>query len=130
MFELFSFTDDRKDLFAALIKAQAAMGCAVKDSKNPHFRSSYASLSAVIDAVIPVLNEHGVGVLQMPHLDETQVQLTTVLLHSSGQMVASTVAKFNYCSARFHRAFAKCFLVSLSSYGSNLVRGAGPGKWS
>jgi hypothetical protein len=92
MFELFSFTDDRKDLFAALIKAQAAMGCAVKDSKNPHFRSSYASLSAVIDAVIPVLNEHGVGVLQMPHLDETQVQLTTVLLHSSGQMVSSTVA--------------------------------------
>ena len=92
MFELFSFTDDRKDLFAALIKAQAAMGCAVKDSKNPHFRGSYAARSAVIDAVIPVLNEHGVGVLQMPHLDETPVQLTTVLLHSSGQMVASTVA--------------------------------------
>jgi hypothetical protein len=51
MFEMFSFTDDRKELAAALVKAQASMGAAVKDSKNPHYRSSYASLSAVIDAV-------------------------------------------------------------------------------
>jgi len=92
MFELYSFTDDRKDLFTALIKAQASMGAAVKDSKNPHFRSSFASLSAVIGAVIPVLNENGVGVLQLPHLDESLVQLTTVLIHSSGQMLSSTVA--------------------------------------
>ena len=92
MFELYSFTDDRKDLFTALIKAQASMGAAVKDSKNPHFRSSFASLSAVIGAVIPCLNGHGVGVLQLPHLDESYVQLTTVLIHSSGQMLSSTVA--------------------------------------
>lgn len=92
MFDLYSFTDDRKELFTALIKAQASMGAAVKDSKNPHFRSSFASLSAVIGAVIPCLNEHGVGVLQLPHLDESYVQLTTVLIHSSGQMLSSTVA--------------------------------------
>ena len=92
MFDLYSFTDDRKELFTALIKAQASMGAAVKDSKNPHFRSSFASLSAVIGAVIPVLNENGVGVLQLPHTDESYVQLTTVLIHSSGQMLSSTVA--------------------------------------
>ena len=28
MFELYSFTDDRKELFTALIKAQASMGAA------------------------------------------------------------------------------------------------------
>ena len=92
MFDLYSFTDDRNELFTALIKAQASMGAAVKDSKNPHFRSSFASLSAVIGAVIPCLNENGVGVLQLPHLDESFVQLTTVLIHSSGQMLSSTVA--------------------------------------
>ena len=92
MFDLFNLTDDRKELFAALIKAQSAMGSAVRDSKNPHFRHGYASLSAVIDAVIPVLNEAGVGILQLPSQHDNQVQLTTVLIHSSGQMVSSTVA--------------------------------------
>ena len=92
MYDPVRVTDDRKELFTALIKAQASMGAAVKDSKNPHFRSSFASLSAVIGAVIPCLNENGVGVLQLPHLDESYVQLTTVLIHSSGQMLSSTVA--------------------------------------
>jgi len=91
MFDFFSVTDDRKDLAAALVRAQTNMGAAVKDSKNPHFRSSYASLAAVIHAVVPVLNEQGIAVLQMPHHDEQVVQLTTVLLHTSGQMVSSTV---------------------------------------
>lgn len=92
MFEMFSFTDDRKDLAAALVKAQASMGAAVKDQKNPHFRHGYASLSAVIDAVVPPLNAQDVVVMQLPHLDETYVQLTTILMHTSGQMLSSTVA--------------------------------------
>lgn len=91
MFEYFSATDDRKDLAAALVRAQTHMGAAVKDSKNPHFRSSYASLTAVIHAVVPVLNAQGIAVLQMPHIDEEVVQLTTTLLHTSGQMISSTV---------------------------------------
>lgn len=91
MFDLFSFTDDLKDLASALVQAQTRMGAAVKDSKNPHFRSSYASLTAVIHAVVPALNEQGIAVLQMPHTDEGVVQLTTTLLHTSGQMISSTV---------------------------------------
>jgi hypothetical protein len=85
MFELFSVTDKRADLAKALVQAQASMGPAIKDSKNPHYRSSYASLSAVIGAVIPALNEQGVAVMQLP-------QLTTILMHTSGQMLSSTVA--------------------------------------
>lgn len=92
MFELFSITDKRADLAKALVKAQASMGPAIKDSKNPHYRSSYASLSAVIGAVIPALNEQGVAVLQPAHLDESYVQVTTILMHTSGQMLSSTVA--------------------------------------
>lgn len=88
----YTITDDTKELFAALCKAQASMGAAVKDSKNPHFRSSYASLTAVLDAVVPVLNAQGITVLQLPHLQDTHVQLTTVLGHTSGQMLTSTVA--------------------------------------
>ena len=38
------------DLFSALSKAQAEMRNAEKDGKNPHFRSSYATLASVWDA--------------------------------------------------------------------------------
>ena len=88
----YTITDDTKQLFAALCKAQASMGAAVKDSKNPHYRSSYASLTAVLDAVVPVLNAQGITVLQLPHLEGSHVELTTVLGHTSGQMLSSTVA--------------------------------------
>tara|TARA_R110002012_G_scaffold296123_1_gene493259 strand:- start:264 stop:941 length:678 start_codon:yes stop_codon:yes gene_type:complete len=88
---MYDITENCTDLFTALIKAQSQMGSAVKDAKNPHFRSRYASLAAVIDAVIPVLNANGVGVLQLPSIEGSEVQLTTILMHSSGQRLSSTV---------------------------------------
>lgn len=88
---MYGITETCTDLFTALIKAQSQMGSAVKDAKNPHFRSRYASLAAVIDAVIPVLNANGVGVLQLPSIEGSEVQLTTILMHSSGQRLSSTV---------------------------------------
>lgn len=36
----------------------------VKDSKNPFFKSSYLSLNGLIDAVEPLLNKHGLLLLQ------------------------------------------------------------------
>ena len=89
--QLYGITETCTDLFTALIKAQSEMGSAVKDSKNPHFRSRYASLAAVIDAVIPCLNANGVGVLQLPSIEGSEVRLTTILMHSSGQRLSSTV---------------------------------------
>jgi hypothetical protein len=89
--QLYGITETCTDLFTALIKAQSQMGSAVKDSKNPHFRHGYASLSSVIDAIIPVLNANGVGVLQLPSIEGSEVRLTTILMHSSGQRLSSTV---------------------------------------
>ena len=88
---MYGITEACSELFSALIKAQSEMGSAVKDAKNPHFRSRYASLAAVIDAVIPALNANGVGVLQLPSIEGSEVQLTTILMHSSGQRLSSTV---------------------------------------
>ena len=89
--QLYGITETCTDLFTALIKAQSEMGSAVKDAKNPHFRSRYASLAAVIDAIIPCLNANGVGVLQLPSIEGSEVRLTTILMHSSGQRLSSTV---------------------------------------
>lgn len=73
----------------ALVKAQAAMGNAVKDSKNPFFKSSYADLNAVREACLPALNANGVSVLQPTVHIEGKAFVETVLLHESGEFISS-----------------------------------------
>jgi hypothetical protein len=73
----------------ALVKAQAAMGNAVKDSKNPFFKSSYADLNAVREACLPALNANGVSVLQPTVHVDGKPFVETVLLHESGEFISS-----------------------------------------
>jgi hypothetical protein len=49
-------SDSITKIASALVKAQGAMGNAVKDSKNPFFKSNYADLNAVREACLPALN--------------------------------------------------------------------------
>lgn len=75
----------------ALLRAQRAMTFAVKDSRNPHFKSTYADLSSVIDACKPALNESGIVFMQMPSpSDPGTIALTTRLIHESGEWIEST----------------------------------------
>jgi len=53
-----------ESLAEALAAAQAEMTNAVKNAKNPHFKSNYADLAAVRDIVVPALSAHGVCVVQ------------------------------------------------------------------
>lgn len=73
----------------ALVKAQGAMGNAVKDSKNPFFKSSYADLNAVREACLPALNSNGVSVLQPTVHIDGKAFVETVLLHESGEFISS-----------------------------------------
>lgn len=71
----------------AFIQAQTEMGTALKDSKNPFFKSSYADLNSVRDACVPVLNKHGIAVLQpIVHIDGKNF-VKTLLLHESGETI-------------------------------------------
>jgi len=74
-----------KDLFAALVKAQAQMGKAHKDATNPHFRSKYANLESCVDAVREVFAAHGLGFVQVQHEAQCGVCIETVILHESGE---------------------------------------------
>lgn len=80
------------ELFAALSKAQAAMGAAAKDGKNPHFKSSYATLASCIDAVRGPFAANGLAFIQAPTLDGDVVSVETMIVHSSGQWIASTAS--------------------------------------
>lgn len=79
-------------LFSALHKAQGDMRGVAKDSKNPHFRSSYASLENVIDAAKAPLQAAGLAFTQAPGaLVDGAIEVTTMLMHTSGQWLRSTL---------------------------------------
>jgi hypothetical protein len=78
------------DLLAtALAAAQGIMEGAAKDSANPFFKSNYADLASVWDAIRQPLASHGLSVVQMPIADGPRVTVTTLLMHTSGQWISS-----------------------------------------
>jgi hypothetical protein len=86
-------TSEGLDAIAKVLpKAQASMGEVFKNANNPAFRSKYADLAAVIDAVVPALNRHGITLLQPAAFDGQAVRVATMLLHESGQWVRCTLS--------------------------------------
>lgn len=75
------------EIAAALAKAQVEMHNPAFDSQNPHFRSKFASLASVRNAVVPLLAKHGVFITQELTRAEGGMATTTVLMHSSGQWI-------------------------------------------
>ena len=78
-------SDSISKISAALLKAQKSMATAKKDSANPFFKSKYADLNAIREAVMPALNENGITVLQLINGNVVE----TVLLHESGEYISS-----------------------------------------
>jgi len=76
-------------LAAALCKTQGSIKPAIKDSKNPFFKSSYADLTSVWDACRGALHENGLAVFQGCESREGVDYLTTTLMHTSGQWIKS-----------------------------------------
>jgi len=77
-----------KELAAAYCKAHALIEGAVKDKTNPAFRSKYADLGNVVDAIKPALTKHGLAFVQCPHDAENAAKVETILLHESGQSMS------------------------------------------
>jgi hypothetical protein len=75
-------------LSEALSKAQSVMEGAKKDSSNPFFKSSYADLASVWDAIRKPLTDNGLAIIQTgvfipDHPD--LVAIETILTHTSGE---------------------------------------------
>jgi len=83
-------SDTITKIAGALLRAQRNMSNAVKDSKNPFFKSSYADLNAVREASHGALNAEGIVVLQPTISNELgQSFVRTLLLHESGEFLGS-----------------------------------------
>ena len=74
---------------AALVKAQSNVEGAKKGRSNPQFKSKYADLGAVWDAVSAALTDAGIAVLQFPcDAAPGHVGLETVLVfQTTGEMI-------------------------------------------
>jgi hypothetical protein len=79
-------------VFAAIAKAQRAMGPALKGAINPHLKSKYADLASVQAACIPALNEAGLAVIQAPEVNGSSVKTWTIFGHAeSGEWIGQGV---------------------------------------
>ena len=89
---MIQMSEDIAKLSAALCSAQCEVENATKNAVNPHFKNQYADLPAVLEAVRPVLNKHGLAVVQHPGFEDGVCTLTTMLIHKSGEWIQSESA--------------------------------------
>ena len=81
------------ELAAALAKAQGQIEGAKKSSSNPFFKSKYADLAECWNTCREALTANEISVIQMPEeINENgRLNITTMLAHSSGQYISSTL---------------------------------------
>lgn len=80
-----------QNLFKALAAAQGELEHAKKDSLNPHYKSKYADLAACLDAIKGPFAKHGLCVTQLVGHENGVPTLKTILAHSSGEYIESTM---------------------------------------
>lgn len=80
-----------KELATALSKAQASIKGALKDSSNPFFKSKYADLSSVVEAIREPLATNGLSYVQISHERENAASFETMIMHSSGEWLSCGV---------------------------------------
>ncbi len=76
------------ELAKALTEFQAEMEPVVFDASNPFFKSKYATLAKLVSMAAPVHTKHGLSVSQ---LTEGDGGVTTILMHTSGEYICSTL---------------------------------------
>lgn len=79
------------DFAKALVKAQSDMGAVIKNASNPAFKSRYADLATVVEAVLPPFNKAGIAVIQHADYDGEAVSVETMLVHEGGANMTHTL---------------------------------------
>lgn len=78
-----------KQIAVAFLKAQSEMSAPKKDNSNPFFKSKYADLNSVLEAVMKPLQDNKIAVLQPTVTVEGKNYVKTILLHESGETLES-----------------------------------------
>lgn len=78
-----------KNLAMAMTKAQAEMGGAHKGANNPFFKSKYADLGSVVEAVKAPFTNNGLSYVQFPIEQGGRIGVETILMHESGEWLSN-----------------------------------------
>lgn len=83
-------------MFNKLLRVQKGIASVKKDSDNPYFHSSYANIEAVLDVVLPALNDAGLVLNQyittVGESENIKPALKTVITDTeSGESIDSTM---------------------------------------
>jgi len=78
-----------KELATSLAKAQGSIKGAIKDSSNPFFKSKYADLASVVEAIRSAFAANGLSYIQTVEPSQAdEVRVETMILHSSGEWIS------------------------------------------
>lgn len=80
---------EHSDSMAKLAKSLAAFQNEIKDpardGENPHFRSKYVPIDALLACVRPMAAKHGLSIVQSTGGNGQDISVTTMILHDSGE---------------------------------------------
>lgn len=113
----------KNELIVALVKAQQEISPPVKDKTNPMFKSKYASLDSICEAVRLPLAKNGLNLSHSVESTESKHILHTTLSHVSGEQMVTSMPMFldkvtsqGFGSAlTYAKKYAICSLLSLPS---------------
>ena len=74
-------------------KVSRSIGKVHKDGKNPHFKSSYMTLSGIREALDPILDENDLMIFQYTHITDEKLMLTTEVssITEAAQIIRSSL---------------------------------------
>jgi hypothetical protein len=112
------------ELAKALSAFQGKLEGVEKDSKNPFFKSKYASLDAIWSVIRQPLSENQLAISQAPLYIDGKDFLETLLMHSSGQWRSSLMhvrtskpdVQALGGSLTYSERYALCGILGISSY--------------
>lgn len=78
-------------LAKAMAKAFGEIESAKKDKQNPHFKSWYADLSAIVEAIKPSLKTNGLWFSQISHNIPDHAAIETIIIHESGETMSTGI---------------------------------------
>ena len=80
-------SDSVIEISKALCNAQKEMKPAIKDSKNPHFKSTFANLTSVWESIRIPITSNGLSIWQDISTTEKTVSVITRIAHISGEWI-------------------------------------------
>lgn len=83
-----------KELAGALCKFQSQLKPVKRDAENPFFKSRYADLAGIWEAIREPLSKNGLSVVQGTKVVDQAATIETTVLHISGEWISGELPVF------------------------------------